>query len=101
MSLALSPAQTAQLQALRTAEQYAEAYELLEIWTRDSADPNVQLVHTWLLGAADINRGEGPFAALVKAYNQRQGLLRSRPVSTSSTSPSMGAKAGFFHPCWK
>jgi hypothetical protein len=50
-------------------------------WTQDSPDPDVQLVHTWLLGAGDINRGIGPFAALVKAYNQRQGELRGQPVT--------------------
>lgn len=81
MSLTLAAAQATQLQTLRSADKYAEAYELMETWTRDSADPDVKLVHTWLLGAADINRGVGPFAALVKAYNQREGLLRGRPVT--------------------
>lgn len=80
MSLALTTAQKDQLQALWTANNFPAAYDLMESWTRNSADPDVQLVHTWLLGAADINRGEGPFAALVLAYNQRQGLLRGRPV---------------------
>lgn len=83
MSLVLTTAQKDQLQALLTATNYPAAYDLMESWTRNSADPDVQLVHTWLLGAADINRGEGPFSALVLAYNQRQGLLRGRPVSAA------------------
>lgn len=81
MSLALSAAQIAQLQTPLDVGNYAQAYDLMEAWTAGSTDPDVQLVHTWLLGAADINRGEGPFAALVLAYNQRQGLLRGNPVS--------------------
>ena len=81
MSLTLSYAQVAELQAKRDANDYAGAYDLMETWSAGSTDPDVQLVHTWLLGAGDINRGEGPFAALVLAYNQRQGLLRGRPVS--------------------
>lgn len=69
------------MQALLDANDYAAAYRLMEAWTSDSTDPDVQLVHTWLLGAADINGGVGPFAGLVKAYNQRQGLLRGRVVT--------------------
>jgi Ca2+-binding RTX toxin-like protein len=81
MSMTLTPAQIAELQTKRDANDYAGAYDLMESWTAGSVDPDVELVHTWLLGAGDINRGEGPFAALVQAYNQRQGLLRGRPVS--------------------
>jgi hypothetical protein len=81
MNLKLTIEQAAQLQALLDAKDFAGAYGLMEGWTRNSGDPDMQLVHTWLLGAGDINRGEGPFAALALAFNQRQGLLRGRTIS--------------------
>jgi hypothetical protein len=76
MSLTLTDDQRDQLQDKYDNGLFAEAYELMEEWASESADEDVQLVHTWLLGATDINRGLGPFAALVKICNQRQGQLR-------------------------
>ncbi|MCU7926648.1 MAG: hypothetical protein KZQ97_09430 [Candidatus Thiodiazotropha sp. (ex Dulcina madagascariensis)] len=81
MSLDLTPVQIAQLQPLAAAKDYAAAYGLLKTWTADSTDPDVQLVHSWLLGAPDVNQGVGPFAALIEIYNRRQGELRGWPIS--------------------
>jgi hypothetical protein len=81
MSLPLSDEQIDQLHPLVTARNYPAAYELLERWTADSEDPDVQLFRTWLLGAADVNQGVGPFAALIGAYNIRQGELRGWPIT--------------------
>ena len=60
MSLTLTAAQIAELQTKRNAKDYAGAYDLMETWTSGSADPDVQLVHTWLLGAADISSRHHP-----------------------------------------
>jgi hypothetical protein len=81
MSLPLTAEQIAKLQPLVTLENYPAAYELLKVWTADSEDPDVQLFRTWLLGAADVNQGLGPFAALIGAYNMRQGELRGWPIT--------------------
>ena len=83
MSLPLTTEQVAQLRPLVNEANYPAAYELLKEWTNGSEDPDVQLFRTWLLGAADVNRGIGPFAALISAYNMRQGELRGWPISNA------------------
>jgi hypothetical protein len=81
MSLPLTAEQLDQLRPLVDARNYPAAYDLLKEWTADSEDPDVQLFRTWLLGATDVNQGVGPFAALIEAYNNRQGELRGWPIT--------------------
>jgi hypothetical protein len=55
MSLTLTDNQREQLQDKYDNGLFAEAYELMVEWASESADEDVQLVHTWLLGAARSN----------------------------------------------
>jgi hypothetical protein len=98
MSLPLTDEQMSQLRPLVDARNYPAAYDLLKEWTEDVEDPDVQLFRTWLLGAADVNQGVGPFAALIGAYNIRQGELRGWPTNSADNQAASDVIAyRFFH----
>lgn len=73
----------AQYEAIRTARdegRFADAYDLIVRFATDDAGNPLEGVQAealiWFEGAADVNRGVGPFSSFIRTYTSNQSEIR-------------------------
>ena len=80
-----------QLSALLEQNRFADAYQLVATTLTQEADLTdhaIEQVRIWFLGASQINRNEGIFNDLIRAYTFRQGQLHFGDAAETLFSPS-------------